>query len=274
MIYICVPSHNAALTVGLVLWKVRQVFGEFPREYHFLVADDGSTDATREVLEPYQRALPMSLIRHEQRLGYTASIEALFREALNRTDRPKRDMAVSLHADFAVSPAALPDLVRAMESGADLVVAETTDPAATFSMRMVRKWMPWLLRPGINIPGVQDFLSGVCAIRLATLRYCLKDSGKLVESQGVGAWPELVARVAAVARQISVVTVEATPEHVRPAPVAMSPFALAMELHRTSKRVRIPAPTVEVRRPAEAKPAEGREAEQGEQEEEAEAQRA
>ncbi len=256
MIYICVPSHNAALTVGLVLWKVRQVFGEFTREYHFLVADDGSTDVTREVLEPYQRALPMSLIRHEQRLGYTASVEALFREALNRTDRPKRDIAVAMHADFTVSPVALPDIVRAMESGADLVVAETVDPDATFGMRMVRRWTPWLLRPGINVPGVQDFLSGVCAIRLATLRYCLKDSGALVESKGVGAWPELIARVAAVARQISVVTV-APPEHKLAPTAVMTPFALAKELYRTGKRVRIPAPTVEVRRPSETpRPAE------------------
>ena len=100
MIYVCVPTHNAALTVGLVLWKVRQVFGAFPREYHLLVADDASTDATLEVLEPYQRALPLSLIRHEQPMGYAASALALLREALTRTDRPKRDFAVTIHADI------------------------------------------------------------------------------------------------------------------------------------------------------------------------------
>ena len=60
MIYICVPSQNNATTVGLLLWKVRQVLAAFPREYHLLVADDGSTDHTGEVLSSYGRVLPMS----------------------------------------------------------------------------------------------------------------------------------------------------------------------------------------------------------------------
>ncbi len=248
MIYICIPTHNAAVTVGLVLWKVRQVFSAFPREYHLLVADDGSTDATGEVLAPYLRALPLSLIRHEQRLGYAASVEVLFRQALSRSDRHKRDFAVTIHADFSISPAALPDLVRAMESGADLVVAEALDRETSVAMRLVRRSAPWLLRPGVNVPGVRDLLSGVCAIRLATLRHCLKDSGQsLLESHGVSAWPELLARTAAVARQISVVSL-LPPEQKGPKPAAGSAIRLALELFRAGRRLRVPAPAVEVRR--------------------------
>jgi glycosyltransferase involved in cell wall biosynthesis len=247
MIYICVPTHNAAATIGLVLWKVRQVFSAFSREYHFLVADDGSTDATHEVLEPYQRALPLSLIRHEQRLGYAASVEALLRDALSRSDRPKRDFAVTIHPDFSVSPSALPDLVRAMESGADLVIAETENEEPSFAMRLVRRSAPWLLRPGLNVPGVRDFLSGVCAIRLATLQYCLRDGNQnLLQSRGRSAWAELVARTAAVARQISIVPINALEQ--KRNPPEGSAFSLALELYRTGQSLRIPAPAVEVRR--------------------------
>ena len=52
MIYVCIPSYDEAPTVGLLLWKIRQVFAAFPREYQLLVLDDGSTDTTAEVLEP------------------------------------------------------------------------------------------------------------------------------------------------------------------------------------------------------------------------------
>ena len=62
MIYICVPAHNDAKTVGLVLWKIRQVFGSFPREYQLLVANDGSDDATQEVLESYEHVLPRAVV--------------------------------------------------------------------------------------------------------------------------------------------------------------------------------------------------------------------
>src|ERR687884_70325 len=124
MIYICIPSYNEAATIGLLLWKVRQVFAGFPREYQLLVLDDGSTDATAEVLERYLRVLPLTVSRHRERMGYAGTIEELLRQAVERTDRPKRDAAVLMHADFAHSPQFIPDLVRRIESGADLVVAE------------------------------------------------------------------------------------------------------------------------------------------------------
>src|ERR671922_177056 len=59
MIYVCIPSYDEAPTVGLLLWKIRQVFAAFPREYQLLVLDDGSSDTTAEVLEPYARVLPL-----------------------------------------------------------------------------------------------------------------------------------------------------------------------------------------------------------------------
>src|SRR5947207_2957737 len=88
MIYVCVPVHNEASTVGLVLWKVRQVFTAFQREYQIIACDDASTDATGEVLASYARVLPLTVIKHRTRLGYARSLEELLRLALQRTDRP------------------------------------------------------------------------------------------------------------------------------------------------------------------------------------------
>ena len=74
MIYICIPSYNEAPTIGLLLWKIRQVFAGFPREYHLLVLDDGSSDSTAEVLERYTRVLPLTVTRHPSRRGYAESV--------------------------------------------------------------------------------------------------------------------------------------------------------------------------------------------------------
>jgi glycosyltransferase involved in cell wall biosynthesis len=224
MIYVCIPSYNEAPTVGLLLWKVRQVFAGFPREYQLLVLDDGSTDQTAEVLEPYTRVLPLTVIRHSERLGYGASVEALLRRAVDLTDRPKRDAAILMHADFAHNTQTIPDLVRRIESGADLVVAQAKlegEPAR--SQRWLRQHAPLLLRGIVSVPGVVDLVSGFSIIRLVALRNAIRSqAGRLLVTDGWAANAELYWRAARYARRIEAVTsverhdLRSRPTRVRP----------------------------------------------------------
>ena len=88
MIYVCIPSHNEAATVGLLLWKIRQVFAGFPREYQLLVLDDGSTDATGEILEPYSRVLPLTVVRHAGAPGLRRRRSRTLLRTARGADRP------------------------------------------------------------------------------------------------------------------------------------------------------------------------------------------
>jgi len=168
MIYVCIPVHNEVRTAGLVLWKVRQVFTAFPREYQLLVCDDASTDGTREMLASYAKVLPMTVITHRERRGYARTLEELLQQALQRTDRPRRDCAIILHADFSHSPDDMEAMVRRIESGTDVVVAEYRPEAepGPSSERLARAWVPRLLR----VPGVRDAVSGFVAVRLVVWR--------------------------------------------------------------------------------------------------------
>jgi hypothetical protein len=210
MIYVCVPVHNEARTAGLVLWKVRHVFTAFPREYQLLVLDDASTDDTAEVLASYAKVLPMTIVTHRERRGYARSLEALLRLALQRTDRPKRDCAITLHADFAHSPEAMEDLVKHLESGADLVVAELLEERGggrvSRALRVARRWAPRLLR----VAGLKDSMSGYVALRLIVLRQALRgDAATFLQTEGWCASAELVARLAPHARRLDTVAAAA-----------------------------------------------------------------
>jgi glycosyltransferase involved in cell wall biosynthesis len=243
MIYICIPSHDEAPTVGLLLWKIRQVFATFPREYHLLVADDGSTDGTADVLEPYSRVLPLTVVRHERRLGYAASVEELLRLAVERTDRPKRDLAVLMHADFAHGPGFLPDLVRRLESGADVVVAQSVlEGEASRGRRLLRRWARVLLRGSVRVPGVSDIVSGFLAFRLITLRNAIRATeGRLLTTEGWCANAELIGRAARYARRIE--TISAVERHnLRRRPTRIRPWAAALALWRWRRHLRIPLP--------------------------------
>src|SRR5207247_394916 len=208
MIYVCVPAHNEARTVGLVLWKVRQVFTAFPREYQLLVADDGSSDGTGVVLASYAKVLPLTVVTHRERQGYAKSLEELLRLALQRTDHPKRDCAITLHADFVHSPESMEEMVKRIESGADLIVAEQRDERGRSprAVRLARRWTPRLL----PVPGVKDTVSGFCALRLIVLRQALgvgggRDATPLLSTDGRCRSAELIARPAPHARRVDAI---------------------------------------------------------------------
>ena len=210
MIYVCIPSYNEARTIGLLLWKIRQVFAGFQREYHLLVLDDGSTDATAEVLERYTRVLPLSVTRHEERRGYASSVEELLRQAVERTDRPKRDCAILMHADFAHGPNFIPDFVRRIESGADIVVGQGRLRGESSRLRRwTRRMAPILLRGAVRVPGVRDVVSGFAIFRLVTLRNAFRSiSGPLLTTEGWAANAELYSRAARHARRVETVATE------------------------------------------------------------------
>ncbi|MFL5519922.1 MAG: glycosyltransferase family 2 protein [Gemmatimonadales bacterium] len=211
MIYVCIPSHDEGPTVGLLLWRIRQVFTGFPREYQLLVGDDGSTDSTAEILQPYSRVLPLTVLRSERRLGYASTVEGLLRHAAQRTDRPKRDCAIVMHADFTHGPQYLPELVRRIESGADLVVGEgVLQGEESRPHRLLRRWAPMLLRSRVGVRNVHDVVSGYMAIRLGTLKTAMKEAdGKLLRLEGWAANAELIGRIGRLARKVETVpTVE------------------------------------------------------------------
>jgi dolichol-phosphate mannosyltransferase len=207
MIYVCIPSYDEAPTVGLLLWKIRQMFAAFPREYQLLVLDDGSSDTTAEVLEPYARVLPLTILRHPERRGYAASVESLLRQAVELTDRPKRDTAILMHADFAHAPQAIPDLVRRIESGADMVVAEgVVEGESSRIRRLVRRYAPLLLRNVVAVEGVKDVVSGFAAFRLVALRNAIRSqSDRLLHTDGWAANAELYWRAGRYARRVEAV---------------------------------------------------------------------
>ncbi len=209
MIYLCVPSHNEAATVGLLLWKASRVLEESSREYQMLVGDDASTDHTGEVLTTYAKALPLTVLRSEQRLGYAATVERLLKEALRLSDRHKRDAAILIPADFTIDPESLTEFFKRLDSGADVVVGEADTSAEPDKWRRrLRHWAPRLLGSGVRVPGVRDVVSGYVAYRLIALRNAFRDRPEQwLTTEGWAANAELLAWTAAGARRVETLTV-------------------------------------------------------------------
>ncbi|CAN5661210.1 hypothetical protein BH23GEM5_BH23GEM5_08650 [soil metagenome] len=243
MIYICIPAHNEAQTVGVLLWKLRRVMEQFPREYHVLVLDDGSTDDTSDVIEPYTQVLPCTLLREKHSRGYAAATERLLREAARRSEQPRRDVVVVMQADFSDSPDDLPALVKRIEGGADLVAGVRAGSMGEEPrlVRWAKRGMPWLLR-GVALPkGVTNPLSGFRAYRVSTLDRALSGRGErpLLTFPDKGANLELLLAVAPHARRVEATELPARP-NLRQRATRSTPWDMLKELWSLR---RLPHPT-------------------------------
>jgi dolichol-phosphate mannosyltransferase len=207
VIYVCIPARDEERTIGLLLWKVRKTLLDFGRDFEVLVLDDGSTDRTAEVLARYSAFLPMRVIREREHLGYGGAVERLLREVVARSAYPKRDVAVTLQADFTEDPADLVGMVKRIEGGADLVAGSLVPSLGALprAYRMSRRLARLLLGRAHRKAPVSDPLSGFRAYRVIVLKKAFRegDPGERIRNAtGWGANLQILSLAAPHARRI------------------------------------------------------------------------
>ncbi len=254
MLYICIPSFDEAQTVGVLLWRIRKVFREYAREYEILVYDDASTDATREVLEQYTKALPLTVLGGPARVGYGRAVDALLREASRRTRYPRRDAVILLQADFTDQPEGIPELVKRFEGGADVVVAERLVPeGAPAEVRRLHRLAAWLprvprVRRAVSVAGVRDPYGSFRLLRITVARDLLRAAGDAPVTDAAAPWQanlELLRAAVDVARRVE--TVELAQRYdVRQRPTRRDPWPDAWALARAGWAARGRRPAARV----------------------------
>ncbi|HEX6628319.1 MAG TPA: glycosyltransferase family 2 protein [Gemmatimonadaceae bacterium] len=238
MIYICIPTYNEGQTVGVLLWRIRRVFQDYSREYEIVVYDDGSTDGTRAILEPYAEVIPLTILSGARRLGYGAALEKLVREVSRRTRYARRDALIVMQADFTDQPEHIPELVKRFEGGADIVAAKQELNDAPTPVRRLRRFADWIQRTTPRTDAEDPFTT-YRLYRISVLRELLKEIGDspVVTTTGWAANMELLLKSRRFARRVE--NVDLAPRYdVRTRESRIRPVADALSLFRFSRRAR------------------------------------
>jgi len=111
---ILVVAYNAESTLARVLDRVPKTFR--PRFSKVFICDDASGDSTYLVGLGYKQLsddLPLTVVRHQENLGYGGNQKAGYRMAIEEG----LDIIVMLHGDGQYAPECLPDIVGPLERG-------------------------------------------------------------------------------------------------------------------------------------------------------------
>ena len=119
---VVVPVYNEEENIAPLLGQLQAALANWPGEVELLFVDDGSTDATLEILKRAQTSEPRIRIAHFRRnLGQTAAMMAGFHLA-------RGNAVVTLDGDLQNDPAEVPRLAQ-MLSGLRRGVRHSGPPA-------------------------------------------------------------------------------------------------------------------------------------------------
>lgn len=184
-----IPTYDEAENIDEVLRRTREAVPAA----EVLVVDDGSPDGTADLAE----ALGAELGRiHVLRRGGKGGLGAAYRAGFARGLAEGFEVLVEMDADLSHDPGALPDLLAAVDDGADLVIGSRYVPGGA-----IPNWQLWrilLSRWGNRYAaavlglGVRDATAGYRAYRATMLsRVPLHE----VQADGYGFQIEMAYRV-------------------------------------------------------------------------------
>src|SRR5262245_14358443 len=109
------PAYNDSGTIASMVIRAVQAASELTPDYEVIVVNDGSQDATPEIIDEQARTYPrVRAVHHPRNRGYGGALQTGFRSAT-------KDLIFYTDGDAQYDPAEMADLWSKMTGDADMV---------------------------------------------------------------------------------------------------------------------------------------------------------
>ena len=202
-IVLVLPAYNEEAAIGALIRQAWLILAAEVGDWSMIVVDDGSTDRTVEEIEAVSKEIPrIQLVRHEHNRGLGPAIMSGLIAAVDRNDADNH-LIVCMDADLTHPPETIPAMRRAVEAGADLVIASRFQPASRqHGVPLFRRFLSVaacrVFTTFLDLPGVRDYTCGFRAIRASLIRRGLDRFGAdgLITRAGFACTDELLVHLA------------------------------------------------------------------------------
>ncbi len=198
-VFVVLPAYNEEANLPEVLERIGASLSAARLPYHVIVVNDGSKDGTLAVAERFAASMPLSIHRHETNMGLGRTLADGLDAALALA-RPE-DVVVTMDADATQDAALVPEMVRRLSAGPDVVIASRYRHGALVEgvpryRRALSFGASLLMRILFPMHGVRDYTCGFRAYKAAALQHALKKcGGKLVDQSGFQCMVDVLLKV-------------------------------------------------------------------------------
>lgn len=207
MIHILLPAYNEALALPQLLDDIREVKWPGDESYTVVVVDDGSTDATVPVCRERWDDMPLEVICHGRNLGLGAAMLTGLKHCLSRCG--DCDAVIAMDADNTHSPSLMPDMVRALRAGSDVVIASRyaeggREIGLAGSRKILSRGASTMLKVAFPISGARDYTCGYRAYSTRVLDRAFRAYPEgLIRERGFVCMAELLIKLGCVGAKVA-----------------------------------------------------------------------
>lgn len=202
-LFMVLPAYNESENLPALMETLEGVFARLARLGHeraYVIVDDGSKDATPEILRDHATRIPIEIITHHPNQGLGPTI----RDGLKRASEMAADgdIILSMDADNTHPAGLMVRMVALILEGNDVVIASRYQPGARIvGLSGVRKLMSFgarlLFQAILPIPGVRDYTCGFRAYRATALKRAFRVYGDaFIEHRGFQCMADILLKLA------------------------------------------------------------------------------